>query len=299
MTTGVAIIINPISGTGGRRDILADRVRLAHALGRTHGLDAEVLVSERPGHAAELAERALASGLTKVVAWGGDGTLNQVGGVLAFRNAVLGIVPSGSGNGLARELGIPLDPEAAFGVAITGRERVIDCGELDGHLFFNIAGIGLDARIAHQFAATGLERRGFRRYLEITARELFRYDPDEHSITVGDTTVRSRALMVAIANSRQYGNGALIAPQAQLDDGQLDVVVIDNRPPWRALLQIPRVFLGQIAQLGGVTLMRGEQVEIASGAATLFHVDGEPFVGAARLTARVRPGALRVQVPAR
>jgi len=234
-----------------------------------------------------------------VVAWGGDGTLNQVGGVLAFRNAVLGIVPSGSGNGLARELGIPLDPEAAFGVAITGRERVIDCGELDGHLFFNIAGIGLDARIAHQFAATGLERRGFRRYLEITARELFRYDPDEHSITVGDTTVRSRALMVAIANSRQYGNGALIAPQAQLDDGQLDVVVIDNRPPWRALLQIPRVFLGQIAQLGGVTLLRGDQVEIASGAATLFHVDGEPFVGAARLTARVRPGALRVQVPAR
>jgi diacylglycerol kinase (ATP) len=116
VTTGVAIIINPISGTGGRRDILADRVRLAHALGRSHGLDAEVLVSERPGHAAELAERALASGLTKVVAWGGDGTLNQVGGVLAFRNAVLGIVPSGSGNGLARELGIPLDPEAAFGV---------------------------------------------------------------------------------------------------------------------------------------------------------------------------------------
>jgi diacylglycerol kinase (ATP) len=297
VTTRLAIIINPISGAGGRRDLLADRVRLARALAEKQGVDAEVLVSERAGHTPELAAYALASGVTSVLAWGGDGTLNQVGSVLAFRDTVLGIIPSGSGNGLARELGVPLTPEAAFHVAMTGRERLIDCGELDGHLFFNVAGIGLDARVAHEFAAHGLVRRGFRRYLEITVRELFRYAPEEHAITADGTTVRSRALMIAIANSRQYGNGALIAPQARLDDGQLDVVVIDNRPTWRALTQVPRVFLGQIARIPGVTMLRGEHVEVTSEQPVIFHVDGEPFVGGTHLKARAHRGALRVRVP--
>jgi YegS/Rv2252/BmrU family lipid kinase len=295
VTSRIAVIVNPISGTGGRRDILQERVNLARALAGKHGVRAEVLVSERPGHARELASEALADGITEVLAWGGDGTLNQVGSVLAFRNAVLGVIPSGSGNGLARELGIPLTPDKAFELALAGRERVIDCGELDGHLFFNIAGIGLDARVAHQFAAHGLVRRGFRRYVEITLRELFRYAPDEHTISVDGSIVRSRTLMIAIANSRQYGNGALIAPQALLDDGRLDVVVIDNRPVWRALLQIPRIFTGQVARVSGVTMLSGEQIEVTSGRPVIFHVDGEPFVGGAHLRARVHRGALRVR----
>jgi YegS/Rv2252/BmrU family lipid kinase len=297
VTLRVGIIINPISGTGGRGDTPQRRVRLAHDLARRHGVDAQVLVSERPGHCRELAHQVLATGVTNVVAWGGDGTLNEVGSVLAFGPATLGVIPSGSGNGLARELGVPLTPEAAFEVAISGRERIIDCGELDGHLFFNIAGIGLDARVAHQFAASGLVRRGFRRYIEITLRELRRYDPDEHSVTAGGQTVRSRALMIAIANSRQYGNGALIAPQALLDDGQLDVVVIDNRPVWRAFLQIPRIFLGQVARVPGVTMLKGEAVEVTSARPAIFHVDGEPFVGGANLKGRAHRAALRVRTP--
>ena len=296
MTARVGIIINPISGTGGRNRA-EDRLRLARGLARRHGVDAQVLVSNCAGHCRNLTQQVIASGVTTVVAWGGDGTLNEVGSVLAFGAAVLGVIPSGSGNGLARELGIPLTPEAAFEVALTGRERIIDCGELDGHLFFNIAGIGLDARVAHEFAASGPVRRGFRRYIEITLRELSRYDPDEHSVTAGGKTVRSRALMIAIANSRQYGNGALIAPQALLDDGQLDVVVIDNRPVWRAFLQIPRIFLGQIAGVPGVTMLKGEAVEVTSARPAIFHVDGEPFVGGAQLKARAHRGALRVRVP--
>src|SRR5262245_20218832 len=104
------------------------------------GLRAEVFLTERGGHARELATGALERGATVVVAWGGDGTVNEVAAALAFRHAALGVVPSGSGNGLARELGIPTDPAAALTIALAGRLRVIDCGELDGRLFVNVAG---------------------------------------------------------------------------------------------------------------------------------------------------------------
>jgi diacylglycerol kinase (ATP) len=297
VTPPLAVIINPISGTGGRRDLLEERVRLAESLAGEHGAKVRVLVSGHRGHARELAEGALASGVTTMVAWGGDGTLNEVASVLAFRHATLGVVPSGSGNGLARELGIPLNPRDAFAVALRGSERTIDCGELDGHLFFNVAGIGLDARVAHEFATHTTTRRGFRRYLEITGRELFRYVPDEHTVTVDGTVLRSRALMIVIANGRQYGNGALIAPQARPDDGSLDVVVIEDRPAWRALFQVPYVFAGQIARVPGVTMLRGESIAITSGRPVIFHVDGEPFVGGATLQARIHRAALRVRVP--
>jgi diacylglycerol kinase (ATP) len=291
------IIINPISGTGGKRDVLRSRVAMAESLADVHGRDPLVLVSERPGHTRELAQAALEGGAGEIIAWGGDGTINDVASVLAFHDATLAIIPSGSGNGLARELRIPLTAPDAFAVALGSRERVIDCGEIDGHLFFNIAGIGLDARIAREFSATGLARRGFRRYLEIGARELFRYRPDEHTIRVDGQTLRSHAMLVAIANGCQYGNGAKIAPHACLDDGQLDVVVVEQRSPWRSLAQVGRVFLGQIAAVKGVTIMRGADVEITSGRSVIYHVDGEPHVGAAVVHARVHPGALRVRVP--
>ena len=299
MSVRVSVIINPISGTGGRRDVVRERLRLAQSLGTTHGVEVRTAVTERQGHARELAEAALADGITTVLAWGGDGTLNEIGSVLAFRDASLGIVPSGSGNGLARELGIPMDPGAAFAIALGGSERTIDCGELDGHLFFNVAGLGLDARVAHEFSAHGLTRRGFRRYLEVTIRELFRYTPDVHTIDVGGQSIRARTLMIVIANGCQYGNGARIAPHAKLDDGQLDVVVVGERPVWRALMQIPRVFTGQIARVPGVTLLRGTTIQITSGRPALFHVDGEPFVGGASLRAKTHPRALRIRVPER
>lgn len=292
-----AVIINPISGTGGRFDIARQRAELAASMLERRGVQAEVFLTERPGHARELTLAALAQGVSTVVAWGGDGTINEVGSALAFRDASLAIVPSGSGNGLARELAIPFEPERAFDVAFAGRERCIDAGEIDGHLFFNIAGLGLDARVAHRFAADGLVRRGFMRYLEITAQELFTYRADEHTIVTDGHAVSVRALLVAIANSRQYGNGAIIAPDARLDDGRLDVIVVSERSAIRALLQMPRVFMGQIGQVSGVTMQPATEVEVTSAQPVIYHVDGEPFVGGASISARARPRALRVTVP--
>ena len=293
----VAVIINPISGTGGRLDVARERAERAASLVERHGVAAEVFLTERPGHARELTHAALARGVTTVVAWGGDGTINEVGSALAFREAALAIVPSGSGNGLARELKIPFDPAGAFDVAFAGRERCIDAGELDGHLFFNIAGLGLDARVAHRFAEDGLVRRGFLRYLEITAQELFSYAPDEHTIVTDGNAVRVRALIVAIANGRQYGNGAIIAPDARLDDGRLDVVVVAARSAIGALVQMPRVFMGKIGQVPGVTMHSAVAIEVTSAEPAIYHVDGEPHVGGASIAARPRPRALRVLVP--
>lgn len=294
----VAVIINPISGTRGRRHMARERAQLAASLIAGRGLDVEVFVTERPGHAHQLTVAALGRGVSTVIAWGGDGTVNEVGSALAFRDATLGVIPSGSGNGLARELRIPFDPAGAIEVALGGRECRIDAGELDGRLFFNIAGIGLDAHIAHRFAARGLLRRGFSRYLAITAFELFRYKPDYHTVVADGASLRVRALLIAIANARQYGNGAIIAPAARINDGRLDVVVVVARSPFVALAQVPRVFMGQIARIRDVAMRAAVDIQVTSAHPVIYHLDGEPYVGGASLAARPHPGALRVAIPA-
>jgi diacylglycerol kinase (ATP) len=295
----VAVIINPISGAGRRRDVARVRAEQAAALAEQRRLNAEVFVTERPGHARELAQAGLRRGVSTFVAWGGDGTVNEVGSALVGSEATLAIVPSGSGNGLARELGVPLDPPSAFRVVFDGHSRVIDAGELDGHLFFNIAGIGLDARVAHRFAQGGLERRGFIRYLELAAREVLSFTPHEYALTADGGDVSVRPLLIAIANARQYGNGALIAPEALLDDGKLDLVVVSYLPAWRVLIHAPKLFAGTVAQVPGVSIAKTSTIEIASESEVVYHVDGEPHVGGRRVNACIHSRALRVMAALR
>lgn len=269
----------------------------AVAVCEAHGFRPEVLVTERQGHARELASAAVARGCPLVVAWGGDGTVNEVGSALAFSGTALGIVPAGSGNGLARELGVPLDPPAALAAVLRGAERVIDAGDLDGRLFFNVAGCGLDARVARGFADGGGSRRGLRRYIGVTVRELLAYVPDDLAIEADGTVIRARPLMVAFANSSQYGNGARIAPRARLDDGRLDVVVVGHRPVWRVALQVPRLFTGRIDRAPDVTTFAAAAVTVRGDGPILCHVDGEPYTGGSTVTVRARSGALRVRCP--
>src|SRR5262245_57694752 len=157
------VIINPVSGTGARAGEARRRADLALARLSAHGLSPDVQITEAPGHARALAQAARDAGAAVVIAWGGDGTVNEVASALVGSSTALGVVPGGSGNGLARELNLPLAASAALEVALGGSERVIDAGEIDGRVFVNVAGIGLDARIAHRFAAWGNRRRGFRR----------------------------------------------------------------------------------------------------------------------------------------
>jgi diacylglycerol kinase (ATP) len=294
----IAVIINPISGTGRRPDEARRRAELAASLVERRGLEAEVFVTEHGGHARELAHTAVARGASMCIAWGGDGTINEVASSLAFSNVSLAVVPSGSGNGLARELAIPLNPAAAFEVALGGRDQLIDAGEIEGRMFFNVAGLGFDAHVAHEFAETGHARRGFARYISIAVRELIRFVPDQYTITANGTRLETRALFIAIANSRQYGNGATIAPGARIDDGALDVVVVGERSPWSAIAQMPMLFSGKVDRLPGVTIIPTADVEITAKHDMVYHVDGEPALAGRSVRARVHPGVLRVRVPA-
>ena len=291
----IAVIINPISGGRGRPDVARRRAEQAAAVIASASRASLVSVTERAGHAHDLARAAVAGGADVVVAWGGDGTVNEVASALARTPAALAIVPGGSGNGLARELGVPWDPAHALRLALGTSSRVIDAGELDGRLFVNVAGIGLDARVAHGFA--GSTRRGLRRYAEVTLRELRRYVPVPYVVTLDEAPpFETVPLLIAIANSRQYGNGAIIAPAARIDDGRLDVVVVEHRSPLAVLWQMPRLFLGQVERLPGVRVGTSQQVRVSALEPIPCHVDGEPFLGSATVSARVLPGVLRVMV---
>lgn len=290
----VAVLINPVSGAKGHPGAGPERAALASRVLAEAGADPWVRITTRPGHAPVLAREALAAGADVVAAWGGDGTVNEVASALVGGQVPLGIVPGGSGNGLARELGLPLQPAAALALLAHGRERVLDAGEVEGRLFFNVAGVGLDARIAMAFAAS--RRRGLAGYVAATVRELFASLPVGCTVSVDGSAFRMDVLMVAIANSSQYGNGLVIAPKARLDDGALDVVAVGARSPVAALWHVPALFSGRADRVPGVTVAQTSAVTISAEVPLACHVDGEPFMAGSTVRARVRPAALRVRV---
>ncbi|MEO8257137.1 MAG: YegS/Rv2252/BmrU family lipid kinase [Acidobacteriota bacterium] len=289
----VAVIINPVSG-GAPPGTAGVRAAAAAAILERHGEIAEVSITERPGHAYDLAQAAVRRGARLVIAWGGDGTINEAASALAFGDVPLGIVPAGSGNGLAAELGVDRRPELAIARAVRATPSRIDLGALGGRLFVNLAGIGIDAHVASQFNLPANVGRGFINYLRLGVRAVFSYAPAWYTITTGGVRLRVRAVLVVVANAVQYGNGAKIAPGARVDDGELDLVVVEER--WRiaTVCRTPRLFTGSLARAGGCSIRRIREATIECEEPMAFHVDGEPIAGATRLDARVHPGALRV-----
>jgi YegS/Rv2252/BmrU family lipid kinase len=288
----ICIIVNPISG-GRRGGDARSRVTRASAALTAAGEPGEVLLTEGRGHARALAANAIRQGARLVIAWGGDGTINEVGSVLAGQTIPIGIVPAGSGNGLASELGIARQPERALAEAFRAAPRPIDAGEINGRRFFTAAGVGFDAHIAACFDRSG-GRRGFASYLRISARELLTYRSATYRID--DAESARRALIIVFANAGQYGNGARIAPAARLDDGRLDMVVFEERSRLATCWAIPRLFAGAVSSVRGFSSTAIERAVVTADAPMTFHADGEPVDGGTRLEVRVLPGALRVCV---
>lgn len=258
--------------------------------------DGEVVVTDRKGHARELAAAAVARGARLLVAWGGDGTINEVGSALVFREIPLAIVPAGSGNGLAADLGISRNPRTALTEALHAPPRAIDAGEIGGRMFFGIAGVGFDAHIASCFDRDAGQRRGFSTYLSISARELLTYRLSTYRVGAGGAVRERRALLVTIANASQFGNGVRIAPRARVDDGLLDLAVFEELSRFRTFCALPRLFAGRAEGLRGLSIDQIEQATVESDRPMTYHVDGEPIQGGIRLEARVHPGALKVCV---
>jgi YegS/Rv2252/BmrU family lipid kinase len=261
------------------------------------GFDAEVVVTTGPEHATHATRLACSQGVELVVAWGGDGTMNEVACALAFGPVPLALVPAGSGNGLARDLGVPLRPDEALAIAASGRRWRIDAGDVNGRLFFNVAGVGLDARIARAFAERTGRRRGLLAYAHVGIRELSRYRAEHYDVRWDAADTSLKALFIALANSRQYGSHGCIAPHAALDDGRLDLVLVGEQPLWRVLTRVPEFFGGRLAATGGVQMHPFQSAELTSTGPWELHLDGEPRAMDGPLAVRVHPGALTVVSP--
>ena len=289
----IAVVINPVAGRSRPGDART-RAELAVNVIEQYGETADVVVTERAGHARLLADAAVRRGARLVVVWGGDGTINEVASTLAFRDTPIAIIPAGSGNGLARELGVANRPEQALVDAMRAVPRSIDLGELGGRLFVNLAGLGIDAHVAWRFNQPSNGRRGFARYLGIGARALFSYAPAHYLISSSDFQRSVRAVLVAVANSAQYGNGARIAPGARMDDGELDLVIVEERSRLVTVCQTPRLFNGSVGRMPEWSSRRVRDVRFECSEPMTFHVDGEPVQGGTLITGRVHAGALRI-----
>jgi diacylglycerol kinase (ATP) len=295
----VVVIINPVSGPA-RRGNAATRVEIATRTLERLGVRGDVRLTEQGGHAHELALEAARSGAELVIAWGGDGTVNEVGrALLQFGESegpapALGLIPGGSGNGLSRELGVPFHPGQAIEHAVRSPARRLDAGELGGRMFFNAGGVGLDAHVA-ALVSTRIHHRGLLPYLRAGASDLLRYRPVEYTVLADGRTTQIRALFVALANSKQWGFGAAIAPTASPTDGWLEMVVVEDRKILGNLARVPSLFLHRINRQDGIITTRVREVTIRSSGPLLFHVDGEAMQGAESLTARVHPGALEIK----
>lgn len=257
---------------------------------------AAVVVTERARHASELAADALAEGCELIVAVGGDGTMNEVATALVGTEATLGLVPCGSGNGLARHLGLHGSPAHAFGILRTGRPRPIDSGLADGHPFFNAAGIGFEAEIAHRFNL--LTQRGFFRYLTTSAKALRAWVPQDYTLVHDGSREQCRTFTLAVANSDQYGNNARIAPGARIDDGQIDLCAVPPVNWGNAGPLLARLFTGHLGQARNVTLRRAPHFVVERAHPGLLHTDGEVHQADTRIEFRVRPLSLRIMCPA-
>jgi YegS/Rv2252/BmrU family lipid kinase len=268
---------------------------MLHAALERRGCAPTIALTERRGHAHELASAAVRDRADLVIVWGGDGTVNEVGGALTGSETALGLVPAGSGNGLAGALGVSRDPSIAIGAALDGAVRAIDVGLLDERPFFNIAGIGADAHIARLFNERAQGTRGGWPYILIGVREGCRYCAAEYEIELDGETIRQRVLLASFANGREYGMGARIAPLAKLDDGKLDAVIVEDRPVLQRFWHARRLATGTAHLAPRVITRQVQAARLRASHPLEYHVDGETGVAGDEVRISIRPHALRVK----
>jgi YegS/Rv2252/BmrU family lipid kinase len=252
----------------------------------------DFIKTERRFHALESAHDAVKKQYDIVVAIGGDGTVNETASALVNSETALGIIPVGSGNGLARELGIPLMMRQAIKVITRGEIRFIDVGLVDNRYFFATAGMGFDAVLGKRFDDAKI--RGPAPYYFYGVKEFFRYRAPRYEIKFDGKTVKKNALIVAVANSKQYGNNVIIAPSAEPDDGFLDVAVVDEVNLLSTLYYLPSLFSGKLEKTPIYEIYRSTHFDIYREFPAPYTLDGEVYDGDRHLSYSLLPKALKV-----
>lgn len=287
----ITFIVNPISGTQGKDLILS---LLKDKIDKDK-YSWNVKYTERAGHAIEIAAQAAREKVDIVVAIGGDGTINEIGRSLVHTETALGIIPCGSGNGLARHLRIPMEPKKALEIINKGTEEIIDYGKINGLDFFCTCGVGFDAFVSLKFAEAG--RRGPLTYLEKTLQESLTYEPETYELETEDSTYKYEAFLIACGNASQYGNNAYIAPQATLNDGLLDVTILE---PF-TVLDVPtlafQLFNKTIDQNSRIKTFRCKKLKIRRENPGVVHFDGDPMQADKVVEIEIIQRGLRVIVP--
>ena len=287
----IIFVVNPISGTQSKELVLSlldekiDKARYSW----------EVMYTERAGHAVEIAAKAAEEKTDIVVAIGGDGTINEIARSLVHTKTALGIIPCGSGNGLARHLQISMEPKKAIEIINEGIIDVIDYGKINEVPFFCTCGVGFDAFVSLKFAKAG--RRGPLTYLEKTLLESLKYQPETYELETEDGTLKYKAFLIACGNASQYGNNAYIAPQAMLTDGLLDVTILE---PF-TVLDVPslsfQLFNKTIDQNSRIKTFRCQTLRIHRTKPGVVHFDGDPMMMGENIDVKVIKEGLQVIIP--
>lgn len=286
----IAFIINPKSGTVSKKnipDLVNDNLDMRKYEPVFH-------FTREAGHATRLAEKCLNENIKKIIAVGGDGTVNEVAKALINKEAAFGILPGGSGNGLARHLNIPLKTVDAISMLNNCSESAIDYGTINDHPFFCTCGVGFDAHIGNKFAQS--KSRGFYTYIKETIYAFFHYRSKKYKVRVDDQKFKNEAFMITVANAGQYGNDAYISPSADIRDGLLDVCILSPFPKVKAFDLGIRLFKRTIDKSDYVEVIKGKKVTIKRKKKGVVHLDGEPAIMGKKLKITIKHLGLKVLV---
>ncbi len=287
----IMFVVNPVSGVQNKASILRTIEEKIDA----NLYDYSIAFTQYAGHATVLAATAVERGIDIVVAIGGDGTVNEIGRALVRTPTALGIIPCGSGNGLARHMGISVDAKTAVDVLNEGHVECIDYGKVNGRLFFCTCGVGFDAFVSLKFAETG--KRGLLTYLENTLHEILKYEPEVYEIEDETGTRRYKAFLIACGNAAQYGNNAFITPQASTVDGLMDVTILE---PF-TVLDVPslafQLFNKTLNQNSRIRMFRAKRILIHRVKAGVAHFDGDPMMTSEDVEVEILHKGLNIVCP--
>lgn len=284
----IAFIINPISGTLNKKRI----PKLIDKLLDKEQWSANVVFTEYKGHATELAKQYAELGFDAVVAVGGDGTVNEVACGLRDTKTALGIIPEGSGNGMARHLGIPLRTPGAIEYLNHVEPIACDYGLVNDKPFFVTCGTGFDAYISEEFQKAG--KRGLKTYVEKVVKDFFTYEPKHYKLVGQDVDVNTDAFLITFANCNQWGNAAQIAPKASIQDGKMDIAIISKFSLAVAPALAMRLFTKTIDNSFCVNSITAKEVTLLRDEDGPFHLDGDPVEMGTEINIRIVEDGLRV-----